>query len=296
MPAYTNIQELFRSIQSDQVANYLTRKGWNVCPSDPAVRQFEGPFGDDGELVRQWFWASESHPKFRHRLPNVIFALSILEKREALTIANEIFAASTAPLAAGEAVFRLRNQRSAILAVTTGDSRRLIDLRPGEGLEIRGTRDDVVLEWRDEGLQVARCLAPARVAFLAREAEPPGLAEALLGELQLAADERAAAAEALSPLLSRLAFELTEQSLADTSGRNWLRRQAALLAASAARHVAPESPGPDNLWRLIARWLRRGDWRLALVVDAAEAMYDVASHDDPAAPTATVEWLKSHTC
>lgn len=87
----TNIQEIFRALKPEQIRAYLLRRGWRPATSDSADQlAFEQEASDGDEPARLWLWVSESHPKFRSRLPNVIFTLAVVESREALTIAQEI--------------------------------------------------------------------------------------------------------------------------------------------------------------------------------------------------------------
>lgn len=289
MAGVTNIQELFRRISANNVKTYMTHRGWRICPSDPAVLQFEGPFGDNGEPVQQWIWASEQHPKFRNRIPNLIFALNVLEKRESLEIANEVADSLEAAIptpAAGPHRLRFRNQQPEPLTVWTRDRRPLIQLQSGEGIEAEAVSE---MSLDERGL-VLNGDSPARLlrylpAVASRE---QANATGILGNDSLVQPWLSE----LTPLLTRVDFEMSEQKLTDEAGQNWLRRQTALIAASLAPRL-PETAA-EPLWRLCGRLLSLAELHLEITDNSAAGLFRVAAEDNAVAPRKTLDWLLRH--
>lgn len=86
----TNIQELFARISLADIRAYLTECGWSVeCAEGSETIHFHPPAQLDASEL--WLWCPESHPKFRRRVPDILFSLSLLENRPALDIANDLY-------------------------------------------------------------------------------------------------------------------------------------------------------------------------------------------------------------
>jgi hypothetical protein len=87
---YTNIMELFGRISLGDITAYVASRGWEVEEDSDETVRFRGPIGVGGDPGEIWTWRPESHPKFRRRVPDVLFSLAVHEGRDALDIANEL--------------------------------------------------------------------------------------------------------------------------------------------------------------------------------------------------------------
>lgn len=88
--AYTNIMELFGRISLADIRAYVVSRGWEVEEDSDETVRFRGPIGVAGDPGEIWTWRPDSHPKFRRRVPDVMFSLAVHEGRDALDIANEL--------------------------------------------------------------------------------------------------------------------------------------------------------------------------------------------------------------
>lgn len=88
----TNIQTLFARISVADIREYLLSRGWRREAAEQAdTLRFATSAKEPGESMELWTWSPETHPKFRRRVPDLVFTLSVHEDRPALDIANEMF-------------------------------------------------------------------------------------------------------------------------------------------------------------------------------------------------------------
>ena len=84
-----SIQRVLSVIQIEQVCCYLTSAGWTQRINGARV-DFELHDPSQGETYRVFVPASTRHPRYRHLLPNLVFAVSVVEGREPIEIASDM--------------------------------------------------------------------------------------------------------------------------------------------------------------------------------------------------------------
>ena len=83
-----NIQSMLSRITTEQLKTYLISGGWRDYATDGRLN-FEKDV-EPGETQVVFIPANCAHPKFRSFLHNVMFSLSVIEKREPFDIATDI--------------------------------------------------------------------------------------------------------------------------------------------------------------------------------------------------------------
>jgi len=324
LSAHHNIQFLFSVISVSGVQQYLLDHGWRQREAPGTDRLYfdrDQPIGEEPATV--WSWASNEHAKFRSQVPNICFALSILENRPALEIANEIYAARSetpaakpiaapptteaAPLPAGKTqrcVLRITRPTTLTIPLDLLDER--VEIATGDVVEIlhHGTANSELDLELSDGLVQVRLPRNTTVRLLQGVAKPclgdrwsaARIVREELTTLEDAGDSKAAAEllEAVGPTLARIDFELDPSGEAGTSMQNALRRQAAVLAAGIATRLDDTPQARQVVWRSCAKLLHPVGLRLELMSTSIDELFIAAAGDDELSPRKTLVWLKEH--
>ncbi|XZE46762.1 hypothetical protein SH467x_002058 [Pirellulaceae bacterium SH467] len=84
-----NIQKLFASITHQGICQYMEQTGWSSMQRGDRL-DFQKQRENTETPQTVYITAREDHPKFRSLVPNLIFSLSVLEEREAYSVAESI--------------------------------------------------------------------------------------------------------------------------------------------------------------------------------------------------------------
>ncbi|WP_146677493.1 hypothetical protein [Pirellula sp. SH-Sr6A] len=84
-----NIQKLFASITHQSICLYMEKTGWSSMQRGDRL-DFQKQLENSETPQTLYITAREDHPKFRSLVPNLIFSLSVLEEREAYSVAESI--------------------------------------------------------------------------------------------------------------------------------------------------------------------------------------------------------------
>jgi hypothetical protein len=305
MTSVTNIQRFFATVSADQIRRYLLDRGWKSAePRYAEALSFErtGPPGDDP--CQTWFWASEQHPKFRERIPNVIFALSVIEEREPLDIANDIHnlpAETPAESVANLNVFsfRIRHARDETMELRCQGSGELLNLAPGELIEVvvqSSSSEPPTVEYQPDGIRLQTADSDSielfQVAGNTALAPRPTVTQIIT---QQAERSGIAPGEALQSETARADFAL-EQVSADAAGQEAVRRQTAVILATAAHQSLDDTGADDFLWRVATEMLGLAGLRLRITPNARAELRSLAARDDVSSPRLTLTWLKDQAC
>ena len=309
---HANIQILFREITLENVRVYLGARGWvQVEDPRPDVLRFAGPASSDADRPQIWLWQPDDHPKFRSRIPNLIFTLAVAEQREALDVANDVRASSAkkAATADGDAGgprgCTIARRCATPLEIRIGASGIQFALKEGESLQVLATGPSG---------QVPRLELGESVAVV--EAGPEDMFECYFGLAPVARlDVRATLLEQLapfasimdvsvlvdelSPLLDRISFELDELPVVPTpatrsEAAGVVRRQAAQLLVALSQRLAASSGSHSVLWNLGLHLVSLAGLRLRCDPGIDADLYATTSTDRLDAPKSTLEWLKTH--
>ena len=102
--AQSNIQVLFARISVADIREYLTGRGWREdVPLEADTLRFTTAGKEGPEEAEIWIAAQDADPRFRRRVPDVLFTLCLHEDRPALDIANEMFGLGQKALARARA-------------------------------------------------------------------------------------------------------------------------------------------------------------------------------------------------
>lgn len=274
MTLQTNIQKLFATLGLENVRSYLLNSGWQIKESQRAdIVAFERQNAASGEIDRVWSYASETHPKFRRQLPNIIFTLAVVDKREPLDLANEMMASGGAGAAIecrATAERREGGERreTSPLAERTDESTERPDANAVELFQI--------VRWTDRGgATVSRNRIASGLVAAAGDARIEPLIQSLTG------------------VWERVAFELEPSEQGQVPSENTTSRQAAIVAVVIARRL-PASAGQAALvWRITLAVLGLGGLAMRWTTDAEEQLLATALADDEAAPRRTWHWLQA---
>lgn len=303
-----NIQTLFREITLENIRVYLSARGWNTVDDPrPDVLRFQGQAAGDAAPPQIWIWQPDDHPKFRSRVPNVVFTLAVAEQREALDIANDIRASSLKKTAGGrdgesggprgctlvrrapaplEIVIPSKNGRGTAVTLREGESLQILASGPsGEVPRIElGDERAVIESGADDAVECYFGLPPVLRVDVRATVEQQLAPFGSIMDIPAMIDE-------LAPLLERVAFELEELPPGPGSA-NVVRRQVAQLLVALAQRFAASSGSHIAIWNLAAQVLALAGLRLRCDPGSDADLYATASSDRPDAPKATFEWLK----
>jgi hypothetical protein len=306
MTRITNIQRFFGTVSADQIRRYLLDRGWKLVePRHAEALSFElpGPPGDDPFQV--WLWASEGHPSFRKRIPNVIFSLSVIEDREPLDIANDVHnlpaETSEEPVASAPLAFSFRvcHAQGEPLELRCPGSGEVLTIAPGEMIEVvvQGASPlPPSIEYQADGISIQTADSDSielfQVAKRATDAPPPTATQIVTQQIERSG---LALAESLQSDLARADFELEHVS-ADAAGQDTVRRQTAVLLTAVAHQLPDAAAARDVLWRIATEMIGLVGLRLRITPDARGELRSLAARDDVFSPRLTLDWLKDQAC
>lgn len=303
-----NIQILFREISLENIRVYLSARGWTVVEDPrPDVLRFQGQAVGEASPPQIWVWQPDDHPKFRSRVPNVVFTLAVAEQREALDIANDIRNSSAKKAAASgdgetggprgctlvrrgvaplEVVIANKNARAAEVTLLDGHSLQVLASGPsGQVPRVELNESGATIEaGADDVLECYHGLPPAARVDVRAAVEQQLAPFGSIMDLPALIDE-------LAPLLDRVSFELEEVASGPASA-SVVRRQTAQLLVSLAQRFAASSGSHIALWNLAAQIVALAGLRLRCDPGSDADLYATAASDRPDAPKATLEWLK----
>lgn len=323
MVTHTNIQYLFAAISLANIRSYLLERGWSIESSGHSDRVLFRQSSGEGEQPSElWMFSTNEHPRFRGRVPNIIFSLSVLEDRPALDIANEMFASKEpeqkpeAPAAATATVataarpvqrMTLKNVRSAPMRVIHGPTGQALTIRAGDVVELLCDTADsppLDLEVSEDAIRV-RASQGANLKILQGVAHPrlgaQWSAAQIVGEqLQRLVEqtERIDIAKTQNDLrtaVSRVDFELDPIGNVDSGVQNAIRRQAAVLTVALVNQLPKTTATKQAVWDACAKLLYPVHLRLELSQSAIDDLFSLAASDEELGPKKTLEWLKTHT-
>ena len=325
-----NIQFLFSAISLSGLRQYLVDRGWQARSVEGSERvYFHRTFAGGEKDATLWSWPSE-HKRFRHQVPNVIFALSVLEDRPALDIANEMFTAGEASTAASKAPPTAEKGAVAPVAAAPSPppSLRRVLLRfaeaaevtvvddmladttraaAGEALElVYGAGGEAPLELELHGGRV-KAMSPhtAGLRLLQGVARPSvgphWSAQQIVCEESRVLEDAGRSTDAgrlleeLGPTLARIDFEMDVNGPPDERRQAQLLRQTAILATALVRRLSDGPLSRRLVWSTCAKLLFPSGLRLYLTSTSVDELFGTAAADDELRPTATLTWLRDNT-
>lgn len=318
---HSNIQYLFSAISASNIRSYLLQQGWKAGgETQPDKLQFRLA-GENGEEASElWTWAASDHPKFRNRVPNIVFSLSVLEDRPALEIANEMFesrepeprvepapvAVASKPHSTAQRV-TLHNGRKNSCLLVNGSSGKSFSLRVSEvvelvydcplhsPLDIETSEDAITVQpAKDATLRILQGVAHPRLGAHWSAAQIVGEQLHRLAE-QMEGIDLAKTNADLKPTITRIEFELDPIGTVDSGVQNALRRQAAVLTVALANRLSKTTATKQAVWDACAKLLYPVQLRMELSATSIDELFSLAASDDELGPKKTLEWLKAHT-
>ncbi len=326
-----NIQTLFGTITATNVKTYLLARGWRMRENGERIDYDR--LEPSGETRMLFLPKSEAHPRFRKLLPNVVFSLAVLESREALVIANEIFQSqevvapeppakpqsvsvelATAPhepkaLPRPAAIppLRLRNRSAAPLSVhlPCAQESPAIPLSPYDELwiECSSGQRPLLLElegpvkvlWENQSVPQVYW-GPSIHASIDRHSVMEWFSKRSANLDFKQSDEKlrlAASVDATRQKLDRFFFAMGTDGLQRCDPTILLRSIAQLLCELG--QLWEWSDAATDLLNLARQLLTPRGIVIMAVSGNAVALLDACRQDDPAAPLKTLAWLESST-
>ncbi len=305
MTRITNIQRFFGTVSADQIRRYLLDRGWKpVEPRHAEALSFELPGAPDDDPFQVWLWASEGHPSFRKRVPNVIFSLSVIEDREPLDIANDMhnLPAETSEESVASAIafsFRVCHAQDELMELRCPGSGEALTIAPGELIEVvvQGASPlPPSIEYQADAISIqtadSNSIELFQVAGSATATPHPTATQIVT---QLTERSGLALSEALQSDLARADFELEHVS-ADAAGQDTVRRQTAVLLTAVAHQLPDDTAARDVLWQIATEMIGLVGLRLRITPDARGELRSLAARDDASSPRLTLDWLKDQAC
>ncbi len=312
-----NIQTLFSRIRPQQLRAYLSLHGWQVRESGERL-EFEKRNEKTGESETLLVPNSETHPKYRRLLPNLIFALAVSENREALDLANEIYATATAvpavttPASAPpnhltpKVSVRFRNTSSSASQVTVLGEEAVLHHQLEQGEEVwvelsSGTVPCVIGFSGQLGIphdaNGATNVLMGLPVSLTRQTTENWLARisgCLADQTVLDGDKLPSLVKASEKLVTRFLFAVGGGQQDQSQAASHIRFTAQLVCELAHQW-------PQELVRSLALYeltrMALADVGLTFDLNPANAsrLEELCQSDDPESPLQTLAWLKQQT-
>lgn len=329
MTNLTNIQEIFPLITLAQILAYLANRGWRVTSGEGVDKiTFELDAGDGDSPSHLWLWGSETHAKFRSRVPNVVFTLAVVEGREAMAIAQEMLRLKSTPVLPGvnaasapsethsradrsstsEQGLWIVNGRGCEMRIVVPGLSDALPLASGERVWLSGTATAPEVTIDDAGLVVHGGATGAWRAYFVSQGDRARMFaswRAAIAAAYRADDEARRAAEDriedCTVLARQCEFVVTPQLARDAGGIGAVCRQAAVLAATWHQVLATarQSDARETVRAIAgaAAWdtalfvLGRARVALRWTPTAYDELFDALEADEGNAPERTAAWL-----
>ncbi len=325
-----NIQSLFSIIQPEQVRQYLKGKTWR-CETVGDLLVFELPATEDSEARQLSLPADSKHPRLRRLMPNVIFSLAVIYKREAIEIAREIAEIQLEPTSAAAAApapssslseaasapspakpsepvttwkLELINAHQASVVIRSRFDQEPFELQSGQTLQVRGqagTTCQVYLT-SDCELDFSGSVAPKLIPGLPCELSvwrrngwdiATGLCDYV--RTLVAQDFDRSETGWVDAMVADFTFVLGEEPAAvDVALRR--RLCARFLKAISQRYsLQQRSWAPDSVLALARVLMGIGNQILIADSSSAESLSRLLGWDSPDSPRKVVDWLSMHS-
>lgn len=306
---FQNFRAAYHRIELEQLKAYLSANGWLEQISSGRIN-FSKQVEPTGESVNVFVPADAGHPKFRSLLQNLLFSLSVHEKREPLEIAGDIArvrcvpqpsiatvvpSMTPQPLESNSPQFTLRNTSSSTCVIHFADQSTKYPLEPNQEaiVVLSGASKPCIIDIQGPTtIHRTHTGVPGMEGHKVLFALPALTWKINSVELSKWITSRFRMRDSLESAIKRFCF-ISEDSHEPSAVRSeTLLRAIATLVCNLVKTCEESEESKNNCFELVRLLLVPVSMTFSLDSGHAQSLWNTMRNDDVDLPSQSYHWLK----
>jgi hypothetical protein len=306
---FPNFRAAYHSIELEQLKAYLSANGWLEQISSGRIT-FSKQVEPAGESANVFVPAEVGHPKFRSLLQNLLFSLSVLERREPIEIARDIARVRCEPqpsialvkpsmnqesLGSNSPQFTLRNTSSSTCEIHFADQFTEYPLEPNQEaiVVLSGSSKPCIIDIEGPTtIHRTHTGVPGIEGHKVLFALPALTWKMTSAELSQWITSNLPLSDNLEPSIKRFCFMTEFDSEPSTVRSETLLRAIATLVCSLVKNCEESEESRKKVFEFVRLLLVPVSMTFSLDLGHAQSLWNTMRNEDVDLPSQGYHWLK----